>query len=149
MLAFVRTVFLLAWSLLRVFGARLLGRHRGLEAFRAAYRRDDLVSLSQEDRAFVDNARGCIACGLCALGDLPGNARAHAGSPMNLFLAASKSMPDYGVALEAFSAVDADALASLEADCPARVPMRDLVRFVRKKGGEIEPKRSLPPAPNA
>ena len=146
MVAFVRTVFLLAWSLLRVFGARLVGRHRGLEAFRDAYRRDDLVSLSSEDRDFVDNARGCIACGLCAIGDLPPGLRANAGGPMNLFLASSKSMPDHGVALESFAAVDEGALAALEADCPARVPMRDLVRFVRKKGTELDPKRSLPPA---
>lgn len=145
MLAFVRTVFLLAWSLLRVFGARLVGRQRGLAAFREAYRADDLLSLTAEEREFVDNARGCIACGLCSLGDLPPDLRASAGSPMNLFLASSKSMPDYGVALSSFAAVDDATLAALEVECPARVPMRDLVRFVRKKGGELEPKRSLPP----
>ena len=146
MLAFVRTVFLLAWSLVRVCAARMLGRHRGIDAFRASYRGDDLVSLSPTDRAFVDNARGCIACGLCAFGDLPASIRESAGGPMNLFLASSKSMPDYGVVLNALAGVDEADLEGLEADCPARVPMRDLVRFVRKKGSELEPRRSVPPA---
>jgi hypothetical protein len=137
MLAFLRTVLLLAWSLLRVTAARALGRHRGLDAFRASYRADDLLSLTPSERAFVDDARGCIACGLCTLGDLPAGARAGLGGPMNLFLASSRSMPDYGVALESFAAIDEADLERLEVECPARVPMRDLVRFVRAKGGEL------------
>ena len=137
MLAFARTVLLLAWSLVRVAAARMLGRHRGLEAFRASYRGDDLLSLTPEERTFVDDARGCIACGLCALGDLPAGTRSEFGTPMNLFLASSRSMPDYGVALESFARVDDVELARLEAECPARVPMRDLVRFVRAKGTPI------------
>jgi hypothetical protein len=137
MLAFLRTVLLLAWSLVRVTVARVLGRHRGLAAFRASYRADDLLSLTVSERAFVDDARGCIACGLCALGDLPAGARAELVTPMNLFLASSRSMPDYGVAMESFAQVDEAELERLEAECPARVPMRDLVRFVRAKGSAI------------
>jgi len=141
MVAFLRTVLLLGWSLARVTVARVLGRHRGLEAFRSAYRADDLLSLTAPERAFVDDARGCIACGLCALGELPPGVRSDLGGPMNLFLASSRSMPDYGVALETFASVDDGALERLEADCPARVPMRDLVRFVRTKGSELERSR--------
>jgi hypothetical protein len=137
MLAFLRTVLLLAWSLVRVAAARVVGKHRGLEAFRASYRADDLLSLTAAERAFVDDARGCIACGLCALGELPPGARAEASTPMNLFLASSRSMPDYGVALESFARVDDAELERLEQECPARVPMRDLVRFVRAKGAPI------------
>jgi hypothetical protein len=138
MLAFARTLLLLGWSLLRVTVARALGHHRGLAAFRASYRADDLLSLTTAERAFMDDVRGCVACGLCTLGDLPSDARRTMGAPMNLFLASCRSMPDYGVALESFAALDDEALARLELECPARVPMRDLVRFVRTKGGELE-----------
>ena len=134
MWALLRTVALLAWSLLRVLVARALGKARGLEDFRAAYRADGLLSLSREERAVVDDARGCIACGLCSLGALPAEARAGLAGPMNLFLASSRSMPDYDAALEAVRSFDDETLAQLEVECPARVPMRSLARLVRSKG---------------
>ena len=134
MWALLRTVALLAWSLLRVLVARALGKARGLEDFRAAYRGDGLLSLSTEERAVVDDARGCIACGLCSLGALPAEARAGLAGPMNLFLASSRSMPDYDAALEAVRSIDDETLAQLEVECPARVPMRSLARLVRSKG---------------
>ncbi len=141
MLALLRTALLLAWSLLRVLAARALGQARGLAEFREAYRADGLLSLTPAERTVVDNARGCIACGLCALGTLPADARAGLANPMNLFLASSRSLPDYDAALGGFSAIDDATLERLEADCPARVPMRDLARLVRTKGTELAESR--------
>ena len=134
MLAFLRTVVLLAWSLARVLASRAVGRGRGLREFRRAYAADNLLSLSPDERAFMDDARGCIACGLCSLGALPAEIRANSHGNMNLFLAASRSMPEYGVVLDDFAAADEGTLEALEANCPAQVPMRALVRFVRRKG---------------
>ena len=59
---------------------------------------------------------GCIACGLCDVGEgaaIVRSAGAYAGA-MDLMLASSRSMPDYDAAARSFEAVGDDRLAELE-----------------------------------
>lgn len=78
---------------------------------------------------------GCIACGLCDVGEGGAMARSHGayGGTMDLMLASSRSMPDYDAARGSFAHVSDERLGELAARCPARVPMREIGEFVRAK----------------
>jgi hypothetical protein len=135
----VHALFLLAWALVRSLLAPLLGTRRGLADFRRSYAADRLPPVTAEERLLVPRLSGCIACGLCDVGEGAAMVRSggvYAGT-MDLMLASSRSMPDYDAAARSFDAVTDERLAELEGRCPVRVPMRRLARFVRAKAAEV------------
>jgi succinate dehydrogenase/fumarate reductase-like Fe-S protein len=133
-------VLILAWGLLRSLLAPLLGRRRGLAEFRESYAADRLPPVTPEERLALPLLSGCIACGLCDVGEgerVAASRGVYAGT-MDLMLASSRSMPDYDAAARSFASVDDARLAELEARCPARVPMRRVAALVRNKAKELE-----------
>lgn len=122
----------------------LFRRSDGLRAFRQNYAADGLAPLDAEQRATMAEFGRCIACGLCDRGESKRIARSSGAYPgvMQLMLAASRSMPDFGAAAVAFSHVSDDVLAEKELICPTGVPMRKIAKFVRDKAGEA--RGSLP-----
>jgi succinate dehydrogenase/fumarate reductase-like Fe-S protein len=135
----VHALFLLGWALVRSLLAPLLGTRRGLADFRRSYTADRLPPVTPEERLLLPQLSGCIACGLCDVGEGAAMVRSggvYAGT-MDLMLASSRSMPDYDAAALSFDAVTDERLAELEARCPARVPMRRMASFVRAKAAEL------------
>lgn len=134
-----KALLLLAFALLRAVLLRLLGRGRaGIVAFRANYAADGLAPVTAAQRAEMGTFGRCIACGLCDRGEAERIARsggAYSGV-MELILAASRSMPDFGAAAVGFAHVPAAALEEKERLCPTSVPMRQIAAFVREKAGE-------------
>lgn len=125
----------LAWALVR----SLLGARRGLPQFRASYAKDRVPPVSPGERREIGRLGGCVACGLCDVGEgarIVASKGRYAGV-MDLMLASSRSMPDYDAAARSFEAVSDERLAELEALCPARVPMRATKRFVLAKAREL------------
>jgi hypothetical protein len=145
----LHAVFILAWAMLRSTLASLFGWRRGLADFRRSYAADRLPPVTPDERRVLPVLGGCIACGLCDVGE--GAAIARSGGiysgVMDLMLASSRSMPDYDAASRSFEAVGDGRLAELEARCPARVPMRQVAVFVRAKASEVE--RPAPATRNA
>jgi hypothetical protein len=143
----LHAVVLLAWALLRSLLAPVLGTRRGLAEFRKSYAADRLPPLSPDQRRALPLFTGCIACGLCDVGEGARVARSggtYAGV-MDLMLASSRNMPDFDAAVRSFEAVGDDRLAELETRCPTRVPMRQVAAFVKAKAaelGEAPPRRS-------
>jgi succinate dehydrogenase/fumarate reductase-like Fe-S protein len=135
----LHAIVILAWSLLRSLFAPILGTRRGLAEFKASYASDRLPPVSPDERRVLPMLSGCIACGLCDIGE--GVRAAHSNGAyigaMDLMLASSRSMPDFDAALRSFAAVTDERLAELERVCPTRVPMRKVAQFVRAKGTEI------------
>jgi hypothetical protein len=137
----VHALLLLAWALLRSLLAPLLGTRRGLADFRRSYAADRLPPVTADERRLLPLLSGCIACGLCDVGEGIAMARSggvYAGA-MDLMLASSRNMPDYDAAVRSFDGVSDERLAELEARCPTRVPMRRLAGFVRAKAAEVAP----------
>ncbi len=135
----LQALLILAWAFLRSILAPLLGTRRGLEDFRRSYAPDRLPPLSASERDALPPFSGCIACGLCDVGEgatIARSAGRYAGV-MDLMLASSRSMPDYDAAALSFDAVGDARLAELEPICPTRVPMRRLAAFVRAKAAEL------------
>ncbi len=135
----VHALLLLGWALLRSLLAPLLGTRRGLADFRESYAADRLPPVTLEERLLFPQLSGCIACGLCDVGEGAAMVRSggvYAGT-MDLMLASSRSMPDYDAAARSFDAVTDERLAELEARCPTRVPMRRMASFVRAKAAEL------------
>jgi hypothetical protein len=116
-----------------------LGGRRGLADFRRSYAADRLPPVTPEERRMLPVLGGCVACGLCDVGEGAAMARSsgiYAGV-MDLMLASSRSMPDYDAAARSFEAVGDERLAVLERRCPAHVPMRQVAAFVRVKAAEV------------
>jgi hypothetical protein len=135
----IHALLLLAWALVRSLLAPLLGTRRGLADFRRSYAADRLPPLTADERRLLPLLTGCIACGLCDVGEGAAIVRSggvYAGT-MDLMLASSRSMPDYDAAARSFDAVSDERLAELETRCPVRVPMRRLAAFVRAKAVEV------------
>lgn len=135
----IHALLLLAWALVRSLLAPVLGTRRGLADFRRSYAADRLPPVTAEERRLLPQLSGCIACGLCDVGEGARMARSggvYAGT-MDLMLASSRSMPDYDAAARSFDAVGDERLAELEARCPTGVPMRRLAGFVRAKAAEV------------
>jgi hypothetical protein len=135
----VHALLLLAWALVRSLLAPFLGTRRGLRDFRRSYAADRVPPIDADERNLLPQLSGCIACGLCNVGEGAAIVRsqgAYAGV-MDLMLASSRSMPDYDAAVRSFDAVGDERLAELEARCPTRVPMRRLAAFVRAKAAEV------------
>jgi hypothetical protein len=134
----LHALVILAWALLRSVVASVLGTRRGLADFRRSYAADRLPPVTADERRHLPELSGCIACGLCDVGEGARMARAggvYAGV-MDLMLASSRNMPDFDAAARSFDAVGDDRLAELEGRCPARVPMRRVAAFVRAKAAE-------------
>jgi hypothetical protein len=132
-------LLILGWALIRSLLAPLFGARRGLTDFRRSYAADRLPPVAADERRYLPELSGCIACGLCNVGEGPAIARS-AGSyagVMDLMLASSRNMPDYDAAVRSFDAVGDDRLAELEVRCPVGVPMRKLAAFVRSKAAEV------------
>jgi hypothetical protein len=131
----LHALVILAWSLLR----SIFGRKLGLADFREHYAPDRLPPVGIAERRRLPTFGGCIACGLCDVGqgDLTQASRGAYAGTMDLMLASSRSMPDYDAATASFNAIGDARLAELEKICPARVPMREIAAFVRAKGAEI------------
>jgi hypothetical protein len=129
----------LAWALVRSLLAPLLGARRGLSDFRRSYAADRLPPISADERRQLPLLSGCIACGLCDVGEGARIARSHGvyAGVMDLMLASSRGIPDYDAALRSFDAVGGERLAELELRCPVRVPMRQVAAFVRAKAAEV------------
>jgi succinate dehydrogenase/fumarate reductase-like Fe-S protein len=139
--------FLLAWALLRSVLTSLLGGRRGLADFQRSYAADRLPPVTPEERRELPQLGGCIACGVCDVGEGARIVRSgglYAGV-MDLMLASSRSMPDYDAASRSFDAVGENRLTELEARCPTRVPMRRVAAFVRGKAAEVKSGMTLPP----
>ena len=137
----LHALFILALCLVKSLLAPLFGARRGLREFREDYGPDRLPPVTPDERRVLPLLSGCIACGLCDIGEGVRAVRsggAYAGA-MDLMLASSRSMPDFDAALRSFAAVSDARLAELERRCPTRVPMRTVAAFVRGKGAEIAP----------
>ena len=135
----LHALVLLAWALLRSLLAPLLGTRRGLAEFRRSYAPDRLPPLSPDERRELPELTGCIACGLCDVGE--GDRIARSGGVysgvMDLMLASSRYMPDFDAAVRSFEVVGDERLAELEGRCPVGVPMRKVAAFVRAKAAEM------------
>jgi hypothetical protein len=131
-------LILLAWALVRSLLSPFLGTRRGLSAFRASYAADRLPPIRADERKLVPHMSGCLACGLCNVGEGAAMVRSRGvySGVMDLMLASSRSMPDYDAAERSFADVGDERLAALEARCPARVPMRLVAAFVRAKAAD-------------
>jgi hypothetical protein len=136
----LHAIFILAWAMVRTVFTNLFGGRRGLADFRRSYAPDRLPPVTPEERQVLPVLGGCIACGLCDVGE--GAAMARSGGAysgvMDLMLASSRSMPDFDAAARSFQAVGDERLAELEDRCPARVPMRQVAAFVRAKASEVQ-----------
>ena len=135
----LHALFLLAWALVRSLLAPLLGMRRGLADFRRSYAADRLPPITPEERRILPRLSGCIACGLCDVGEGARMARSQGtyAGVMDLMLASSRNIPDFDAAARSFDAVGDERLAELEARCPVRVPMRQVAAFVRAKAADV------------
>jgi hypothetical protein len=119
--------------------AALFGLRRGIDAFRESYAADRLPPVTPSERRTLPLLGGCIACGLCNVGEGPRIVASHGryAGAMDLALASSRSMPDYDAAELSVAAVDDARLAELEARCPTRVPLRKIAAFIRGKAAQV------------
>jgi hypothetical protein len=134
----LHALLILAWAFVRSLLAPLFGARRGLRDFRRSYAADRLPPVTPDERRMLPGLSGCIACGLCDVGEGARIARSNGGyaGVMDLMLASSRSMPDFDAAVRSFDAIGDQRLAELEERCPTRVPMRRLAAFVRAKAAE-------------
>jgi hypothetical protein len=134
---------ILAWALVRSLVAPLFGRRRGLVDFERSYAADRLPPISGDERRALPELSGCIACGLCDVGEGARIVRSRGTytGVMDLMLASSRSIPDFDVAGRSFDAVGDERLRELEARCPTRVPMRKVAAFVRAKAVQLSAMR--------
>jgi hypothetical protein len=141
----VHALLLLAWALVRSLLAPFLGMRRGLRDFRQSYAADRVPPVTADERRLLPQLSGCIACGLCNVGEGAAIVRSQGvyAGVMDLMLASSRSMPDYDAAVRSFDAVGDERLVQLELRCPTRVPMRKVAAFVRAKAAEV----ASPPNP--
>lgn len=131
----IHALFLLAWSLMRSFIAYRLESRPGIQIFREKYAADRLPNVTKEERDFLSTASGCIACGLCNVGEgiaMAASKGEYAG-PMDLALASSRNMPDFDAAVRSTEHVSEERLRAIEEICPGRVPLVALTRFIKKK----------------
>src|SRR5262249_55521291 len=85
----LHALLILAWALVRSLLAPILGTRRGLADFRRSYAADRLAPITPDERRILPQLSGCIACGLCDVGEgarMARSAGAYAGV-MDLMLA--------------------------------------------------------------
>ena len=127
-------VVLLGWS---GFKALVKRPFKAPGAARRALRRvaaERLVPLSEEGRAAVRDAGGCLACGRCD--ELPAARRPGVG-PSDWVLGGLRDLTDCDLAVDA--PAGEDGLARMEAVCPAGVPFRRLARGAREMCDRLRP----------
>jgi hypothetical protein len=131
----LHAIVILAWSLVR----SIFGRKLGVADFREHYAPDRLPPVAVSERKQLPMFGGCIACGLCDIGQGALTQISHGAytGVMDLMIASSRSMPDFDAATASFAAIGDAKLAELEKICPTRVPMREIAAFVRAKGAEM------------
>ena len=135
----LHALLILAWALVRSLLAPLFGARRGLSDFRRTYAADRVPPVAADERRYLPTLSGCIACGLCNVGEgerMAASQGIYAGV-MDLMLASSRGMPDFDATVRSFDAIGEERLAQLERRCPTRVPMRQLAAFVRAKAAEV------------
>lgn len=146
----LKALLLLAMTLVTTLLRRAFTRRQdGLAAFRRNYAADGLAPVTAAQRKDLAQFGGCIACGLCDRGESERIAKsggAYSGL-MEIVLAGSRSMPDFGAAALALSHVPEEVLAEKERVCPTRVPFRKMAAFVRDKSGEARISLSAGSAP--
>jgi hypothetical protein len=135
----LHALFILAWAFLRTVLVNVFGGRRGLSDLQRSYAPDRLPPVTPDERRELPLLGGCIACGICDVGEAAAMARSGGQyrGVMDLMLASSRSMPDYDAAARSFEAVGDQRLEALEPRCPARVPMRRVAAFVRAKAAEV------------
>jgi hypothetical protein len=121
----VYAIVLLGFALVRSLLANLFGTKRGLRAFEENYAADRLSKVTLAERQLLPTLSGCVACGLCDVG--PGTAKL-----VDLALAGGRSMPDYDAASAALDALTTEQIRFAESRCPTRVPLMQLVAFIRR-----------------
>lgn len=135
----LKALLLLAMTLVTTLLRRAFTRRQdGLAAFRRNYAADGLAPVTAEQRKELSAFGRCIACGLCDRGESERIAKsggAYQGL-MEIVLAGSRSMPDFGATALALAHVPEEVLAEKERICPTRVPFRKMAAFVRDKSGE-------------
>src|SRR5450631_1756268 len=96
-MARLHALLLLAWALVRSLLTPVFGERRGLAAFRASYAADRLPPVSPAERRALPRLSGCIACGLCDVGEglRAAQSSGHYTGVMDRMVASSRSMPDY------------------------------------------------------
>ncbi len=127
---------LLAWSLVKVMLKKLFGRPRpGLAQFHENYDPEGLRPLDEAERDAIPRFSGCIACGRCDLGEAERIVASRGQYPglMQLVLASSRSMPDYGAAARGFAYVPERVLRDKSRACPVGIPFESLATFVKSK----------------
>jgi hypothetical protein len=141
-----RALFMLAVALVKSLFWRVAGRDNGLRLFQANYRDDRLPPVTADEREAFPAFSGCIACGLCDVGEGTRRAASRGAYPglMQLVLASSRSMPDHDAAARGFAHVPDEVLAAKELICPGNVPFRRLAQFVRSNAG-VKPFVSVVP----
>ena len=146
----VQALFILGWALVRSLFAGLFGMRRGLADFNRSYAADRLSPVSPAERAILPTFSGCIACGLCDVGEgvrIATSRGAYRGT-MDLMLASSRSMPDHDAALASFAATSDARLAELETRCPTQVPMRQIAAWVRAHGARSDRAQDVTRSPS-
>ena len=135
----LHALLILAWAFFRTVLINVFGGRRELADFRKSYAPDRLPPVSPDERRGLAELGGCIACGLCDVGE--GAAIARSGGTyrgvMDLMLASSRSMPDFDAAARSFDAIGDARLALLERRCPSGVPMRRVAALVKTKAAEV------------
>jgi succinate dehydrogenase/fumarate reductase-like Fe-S protein len=117
----LHAILRLAWALFRSVFAPLLGARRGLSAFRLSYAKDRLPAVTPPERRQLAKLGGCIACGLCDVGEgarIVASKGRYAGV-MDLMLAPRGRPPG---ARRTAARSDRSGCGSARSVCPARVP---------------------------
>ena len=130
----LHALFLLAWAFVLMVAKKLFGGGpRGIELFQANFQAERLTSLSATERSEIGTFSRCIACGRCNAGDGERIAASRGAYPgtMALMVASSRSMPEFGAALDALRFISDEELGQKETLCPTGVPMRKIAAFIR------------------
>jgi hypothetical protein len=113
-------VFLLGWSGFKALVKRPFKRAGALERVLRRGAVERILSLEPDDLAARRGAAGCLACGRCD------EVRGAGASPADWVLAGLRDLTDAD--LSSAAPGDDEALARMEAACPAGVPFRGLAR---------------------
>jgi succinate dehydrogenase/fumarate reductase-like Fe-S protein len=117
----------------------------GEERFLANYGPEGLLPTTAADREVLNGASRCIHCGLCdaydpSLSVLPRTV--HLGASQ-LAVSYSRASPDIRHTAEILSRLEEAQLVRAEAVCPTRVPLRQILVYLRRK---LEELKAHPPA---
>ena len=120
----------------------------GKDKFLGNYAPEGLLPTSVEDRAVLHGASRCIHCGLCdaydpALSQLPRSVYLGASQ---LAVSYSRAVPDVPHVAEIVARLEDAQMQRAEAVCPTRVPLRDILLYLRRKLAELKA-QNTPGAP--